>query len=547
MRRKTSVQLFLWALVLVFLMLLLACKTSDGNREGDEAAHDTPRWIQAVNLPWDSYGTTFGIAPWGYLGLASQGPSGWRCETKPGFQGCQKLFWDQNRLGVNVKLRARDENFAHALTFFWFDEMASLGKGEFLDLAGKTVTCNVYFQPSAGGLSKTPNGAVLFLQDEKWNWLESDWWNIEGGGSKQLSLTLDHTGDFDATKVRAVGVKVSTNEKAPASYSYEGDFYIENVTIPAMEPVTFTFDTAETRTENELRDIAGLGAKALRLWVFADGRSGLVFDGDGNVVGLDDKFLADFDEAVRVAASSDLRLVPVLFDFLLGAETKIEHDAVTGAEYPLFGRADLIIDPQKRRSLMENAIKPLFERFGASEEIIAWELMNEPCWLLSNNENHVVIPDGKRPSEIKEGGAVTFAQMHAFFAAIIAQYPSDRGGYDHVFTIGSASHRWVDQWSDLKLGIAQFHLWNGTGQIDEGLSLPEIGKPTTDLPVVVGEFDGREQCREVLDDALALGYAGAWPWAYRSKDAYSLPTLGDNCREAMRSFAVEHSDILNFE
>lgn len=532
------------------------------NSGGDEHLDDiwdqvrAGHWVHAINLPWDMYGSTFGIAPWGYLGLASQGPSGWRCETKKGFQGCRELFWDDSeadpRLGVKIELRAQDENLAHAMTFFWFDEMANLDKNEFLNIAGKTVSCDVYFQSGAQGPQSAPNGAVLFLQDEKWNWLESEWWNIEPGQTKGLTITLDGKSAFDATKVRAIGVKVSTNDQAPSSYVYEGAFYVDNVRIPAEKnEISFTFDDGETRTEKEFKDIAGLGVKAVRLWVFADGRSGLVFDENGFITGLDDKLLADFDEAIRLARVSGLYLIPVLFDFLLGAELDYAHDEVQGIDYPIFGHSDLFTDPQKRQSLMDNAILPLFERFGKKKEIIAWELINEGEWLLKNDQSPVVIPDGKRPCEIKEGGVVTFEQMCEFFSAIKMQYPSDREGYRQLFTLGSASYQWADKWltdcDGLTLDLLEFHLWNGSGQIDQGISLNDIIKPETEIPIVLGEINCTSDCSGMLNDAFAFQYSGAWPWAYRAKDDYSEPMLGTGCREALKNFADSHPDEVNFK
>lgn len=555
MKQIKWLRFFVLIPTLLSFALLLSCGDDD---DDDDDGHlniwDQVRdghWLHGVNVPWDSYGSTFGVAPWGYLGLGSQGPSGWRCETKIGYQGCSEVFWDgansNPRLGVNINIRAQDENRSSALTFFWFDEMASLGKEELLDLSGQTVSCDVYFESGARGPGDAPNGAVLYVQDEDWTWLESEWWNIVPGHKTELSITLDGIEDFDATRVRAIGVKVATNDQAPSDYSYEGTFYVDNVTTSSGNEFSFTFDDEKTRTEEELLDMADLGITAIRWWVFADGRSGLEFDDDGFVTGLDDKFLDDFDEAIRLARQIGLYLVPVLFDFLLGAELKIEHDPIENVDYPVFGHSDLMTDPAKRQSLIDNAITPLFEQFGDYMEIVAWDLMNEPCWLIISDEDHnIVIPDGKRPAEIKEDGAVTYAQMKAFFSAILDAYPSEQEGYGQLFTIGSASHHWVDQWRKLGLDLEQFHLWNGPGQIDEGTELTDIGPPDTDTPTVIGEFTCQSDCRQILDDALALGYSGAWPWAYRAKDDYSSPMLGEDCRDDLLSFAQDWPDVVEF-
>ena len=77
-----------------------------------------------------------------------------------------------------------------------------------------------------------------------------------------------------------------------------------------------------------MKDIAALGVNTVRVWLFADGRAGLKFDNAGFVVGVDEAFLADFDELVRLARSAKIYLIPVLFDFLMAAEGKTAAEIV---------------------------------------------------------------------------------------------------------------------------------------------------------------------------------------------------------------------------
>ena len=221
--------------------------------------------------------------------------------------------------------------------------------------------------------------------------------------------------------------------------------------------------------------------------MFADCRTGLVVDENGYVIGLDDRFMDDFSELIRLAYAADIYLVPVLFDFLMGANRTVEIDAVTGEEFEIYGRVDLIRDPDKRESLMDNAVAPLLDEFGDSDRIVAWDLFNEPEWLVVNTPGYIEIALEDRPDNIASGGVVSLETMNDFFAAILNRYPQ-KPGYDHRFTIGSASGRWVDAW-DVGVDMAQFHLWNDAGQIDAGRGLDELPGPWDGIPTVVGEFD----------------------------------------------------------
>ena len=508
-------------------------------------------WIHGINFPWDNYGTDFGMNAWGYRGLASQGPSGWRRETRGNNDGAKQLFWaeqndcteDDPNLGVEVQL---DGPLSNAIVFFQFDEPPDKKTGEFLDLRTQTVTAEVCFPPLSGGPGHAPNGVVFFVQwGEDWKWAQSPWMNIRAG---QLTLTMkpdDLKTDglpIDAAQIRTIGIKMGTNSAAAPSYSFTGNIYIDDVIATTASEIQFSFSSPDTRTEQEMKEIAAWKVKALRWWVFVDGRAGLDFNEDGSVRGLADEFISDFDELIRLARSSGLDLVPVLFDFLLGAELKI----VDGVQ--VYGRSELINDETKRKSLLDNAISHVFDMY--CEQIVIWDLMNEPEWLLKDSAQFE-IPDGMRPSEIAAGGVIDLETMKKFFSEIIDLYEENEKCRGHQrFTVGSASPRWVTLWQDLDLDVIQFHLWNGPGQIDDGLEF-DFEPPVNGIPNILGEFSTKPEMQlhsvcEYLEKAYALGYSGAWPWAYRAKDDASVSRLGREGRKCMFSFANDHPVDLGF-
>lgn len=492
-------------------------------------------WTYGINWPWDNYGTDFGSNLWGYRGLANQGPSGWRREIRKPDHQAKRLFWAQRQdqdhcMGVEVELNGPDSS---AIVFFRVDELAEKGKEDTtITLIGQTVTVELYLPAGIEGPGDAPSGASLFFQDEDWTWAQTDWMNITPAITNRwitITANLDNLAQqypqFNQTRVRAIGIKIGTNSQA-GEFSYNENFYVDNVKTSEAPEIQFEFNSPDTRTEAEMKDAARLNVQVLRWWLFADGRAGLKYDKDGFVTGLDDKFMNDFNEWIRLARSSELYLMPVLFDFLIGGEALIVDGVQT------YGRADLISDSTKRQSLLENAVSPIFDILAEANEVVIIDLFNEPEWLLSD----IDLPEEKRPSEIRDGGIIELSTMKTFFSEIIELYKQKGLEEKQLLTIGSASPQWVTLWEDLDLDIAQFHLWNGPGQIDEGVRF-DFPPPITGVPTFLGEFStlpelSLQNTCEILENACRHGYSGAFPWAYRAKDDASLPLLGEesqNC------------------
>ncbi|MBI4491219.1 MAG: hypothetical protein HY690_00285 [Chloroflexi bacterium] len=235
------------------------------------------------------------------------------------------------------------------------------------------------------------------------------------------------------------------------------------------------------------------GVQVVRWFLFADGRAAPEFDADGQVTGFDEYFHADLGAVLGLAEQYDLRLILVLFNYQVADQPQV----VNGVQ--LFGRSRLISDPLIRQSFLDNALRPLLERYGTSPWIIAWEVMSEP-------EGAMTIPGGRWV-----GDPVDPAAMQAFVREVVE--------YIHAYstqyaTVGSAWRDALDYWKGSGLDLYQYHSYEPNDPLECGL----------DKPVIVGEFPTAAATRtltEYLDTILRSGCAGALAWSYRAEDEVS--------------------------
>jgi hypothetical protein len=128
---------------------------------------------------------------------------------------------------------------------------------------------------------------------------------------------------------------------------------------------------------------ATFGARApVRLWLFADGRTGLVFAGNG--VAVTDRARANMAVLLRLAEEEQVVLIPVLLDF--GLADGVARSGPDGV-WPVAEHTELVTDPGKRSQLVA-ALESFMRPFADHRAILAWDVMNEP-----DNAAAVVVPE----------------------------------------------------------------------------------------------------------------------------------------------------------
>jgi hypothetical protein len=250
--------------------------------------------------------------------------------------------------------------------------------------------------------------------------------------------------------------------------------------------------------DRTLAALAADGVSIVRTFLLCDARSGVRFDGDGVPTGLDAAVFRDTDALLATARRHGIRLMPVLLDFQLCAPARIVNGVQLG------GRSRLLADPAARVALVNLVIRPIVERYGEDEAIVAWDLMNEPEWCIER---------GPLPRR----GRVPFAALQAFLGQAVRSV--------HQFarqpvTVGCAGTTRLDLVQPLGLDFYQVHWYERFGWA--ALERPVSDMGMSDRPVILGEFPGRSPVvADVLDAARLAGYAGALVWSVLADDEQS--------------------------
>lgn len=252
------------------------------------------------------------------------------------------------------------------------------------------------------------------------------------------------------------------------------------------------------RLDRTFATLAADGVAVVRTFLLCDARSGVQFDADGVPTGLDQAVFADIDALLAAARRHDIQLMPVLLDFHLCTALRIVDDVQLG------GRSRLLADPGARLALIDLVLRPIVERYGHDEAIVAWDVMNEPEWCLP------------RRARLRRS-AVAFDALQDFLGQAIRCV---RDCARQPVTIGCAGTTRLELVRPLDLDFYQVHWYENFGWA--ALERPVTGLGLRDRPVILGEFPGRSRfVVEVLDAAKRAGYAGALVWSVLAEDNQS--------------------------
>lgn len=258
------------------------------------------------------------------------------------------------------------------------------------------------------------------------------------------------------------------------------------------------------RLDKTLAALNADGITVVRFFLLCDARSGVIFDDNGLPLALDSAVFADLDAIVASARRHHVGLMPALIDFHLCREAEIVNGVQLG------GRSHLIAQPDARTAFIDRILRPIIERYGTDDAVIAWDVMNEPEWCL---RRHRFSRTGMRFDVLQDFLRQAVACVRQF-----ARQP---------VTVGSAGTWQLDLVTPLGLDFYQVHWYERFGW--SALVRPVVELGLADRPVILGEFAGRDvRLEEVLPAARQAGYEGALVWSVLADDQASEypPHLG---------------------
>ena len=303
--------------------------------------------------------------------------------------------------------------------------------------------------------------------------------------------------------------------------------------------------------------MATLGFTVARWFLFCDGRAGIVYDEGGVPTGPDAHLFDDLDAGLEIARDFGIGLVLVVLDhrWMFEGVRDTIADPVGGVilegRLPQ-GRADVLLTDKGQDGLFERVLVPILRRYGPRGErsdltgqVVAWEFMNEPDWVIDEWDrdlsSHVARP---LPFEM-------LARLLSRFSDAVHEHAQT------LVTLGGARARNLWAWDDEALGIdvLQVHHYPDMRRParDEELFGTSVQALGVGHAVILGEFPGNAPAQhppgaspppigleEYLEFALGSGYVGAWPWSFSGTDAYGrLP------EEPLRAFGRTHLDLVN--
>ena len=257
--------------------------------------------------------------------------------------------------------------------------------------------------------------------------------------------------------------------------------------------------------DQTLAALARDGISVIRVFLLCDARSGVRFESDGVPSGIDDHVRPDLDALLDTARRHRIGVMPVLLDFHLCGPAQ----RVNGVQ--LGGRSRLVADAVARTALVDRVVRPIVERYGADETVVAWDVMNEPEWCLRGG--------------LFRRTAVAFEALQRFLGdAVECVQRSAR----QPVTVGCAGTWRLDLVTPLGLDFYQIHWYDRFGWKALARPVGELG--LGDRPVILGEFAGRSaRIADVLQAAREAGYEGALVWSALAGDEQSAypPALAE--------------------
>jgi hypothetical protein len=425
-----------------------------------------------------------------------------------------------------------------------------------IDLGGHTIAATVQV-PKA--LADGRNGLQLFAKDEMFRSQYGPWVNLKDCGATAVSFAPGADGaaftdpDFDATKIRTIGLKVALADAS--STTYRGPLQVTDYTItpevalaqeraadggtPRTSLVGAAIDVQGARVRAggepafvvggnwriidygqnfgatawyplgngvgkhrgfvacELERFQKAGVRLVRVGLVDDGRAAL--DDAGNPQGSQEILREDVRALLALAQRAGVAVELVLADFLLASPGALVDGVLVR------GRRAVIEDDASRAVFFAELVDPLLADVGLDPALFAIDCLNEPEWFVAQSEGGGW--EGVTDLSTRAVTPLARAALDKFVAACVASVRTHAPG--KLVTIGvSGAMAPLGERSDLDYLAIHYYPWMGPFA-DVAATLPAA------TPWLLEEYptvDGPGALATYLDASAARGASGALLW-----------------------------------
>lgn len=256
------------------------------------------------------------------------------------------------------------------------------------------------------------------------------------------------------------------------------------------------------------------GVRTLRWWIYTDFVVSPLWEGEGTqrrCVGMPPGWVKNFTATVEAAKARGIRLYPVFSSFDLGRK----------------GFKEVVSDKSVRKSFIEKAVRPILEATGKNGGVFAWDIINEPEWLVRHE-------DGGDPNKELTNGPVSLAELRDYIADMAKEVHARA---KQPVSVGSAGLKWCgwqyDFYSGLGLDFFDAHYYDWMTPWFDITTIPKssLGQKNPEYglkPMIVGESMGQPETQYTgknkplnhftfLRDLIKMGYSGYLAWAWNER------------------------------
>jgi len=288
------------------------------------------------------------------------------------------------------------------------------------------------------------------------------------------------------------------------------------------------------------------GVRSVRMNVFNDGRTGIVFDGNLRPLAVQESVILGTLSVLRAAADCNLLVSLVMLDHKF-AEQMEWIDAGKPELGTKQGHGRLLLTGAGREEMLSNVFRPLLQQIGreAPTSLLSFELVNEPESLIEGLSTDPFMQMRLPRSDLPE-----FKGFMRAFRDLVHQETEAQ------FTVGSIAlkhaHIWLDV-LDPRLDYLSVHYYGLNHEPPyDALYGETVKRLQGNIPVVWGEYAANgfadyvnylypqqfSTASQFLEDALKHNIKGAYAWALRSGVGAWGDTFGPVPLDQHRAFAT---------